>query len=137
MVLGVTRELFSRLKEIMTVYSGQARIDPATASREVLLAIPGIDPGQVDNFIEARAASLAAAMPVPTHLLGGVENYLANVPNAVYRIVAEGHSPGAVVSRKAAVVRLIRNRQQPYSILAWFDEAEPIVYPAPLEEDFE
>ena len=64
-VLGMTPALMASIADSLTVYSRQRGINPATASRDVLLALPGITPEQVDAFLAARAEALANRLPVP------------------------------------------------------------------------
>ena len=64
-VLGVTPGLVARIADSVTVYAKQPGINTATASREVLLAIPNMTPEVVDAFLERRAEALANKLPVP------------------------------------------------------------------------
>ena len=64
-VLGVTPELVARIADSVTVYSRQPGINTATASRDVLLAIPNMTPEIVDAFIAQRNDALANKLPVP------------------------------------------------------------------------
>ena len=58
-VLGMTPELYARMADSLTVYSRQPGINAATASRDVLLAVPGATPEAVDAFLQQRAQALA------------------------------------------------------------------------------
>src|SRR5688572_20660083 len=42
-VLGMTPEIYARISPAVTVYSRQAAVNPTNASRQVLLALPGVD----------------------------------------------------------------------------------------------
>ena len=64
-VLGVTPALVARIADSLTVYSRQPGINPATASRDVLLAIPNVTPEAVDAYIALRDDALANKLPVP------------------------------------------------------------------------
>lgn len=64
LVLGMTPELTRALLPLVTVYSGQAGINPRVAPQEVLLALPGSDPAWVDAFVRSRSQPLAIA-PLP------------------------------------------------------------------------
>jgi hypothetical protein len=44
------------VRELLTVQSGSGRVQPNVASREVLLALPGMTPPIVDTLIEQRTA---------------------------------------------------------------------------------
>lgn len=47
-VLGMSPDLYQRIAPWLTVYSGQAGIDPRAAPAELLLALPGVDAGMLD-----------------------------------------------------------------------------------------
>ena len=64
-VMGVTPGLMSRIAGSLTVYSRQRGINPATAPRDSLLALPGMTPEQVDAYIASRGEALANQLPVP------------------------------------------------------------------------
>ncbi|MBV5276576.1 general secretion pathway protein GspK, partial [bacterium] len=46
-VLGMTEAVYRRIADQITIYSGQSGINSSIASREVLLAIPGVDAAAV------------------------------------------------------------------------------------------
>lgn len=58
LVLGMTPDLTRALLPLVTVHSGQAGINPNLAPAEVLLALPGGDPGWVSAFVQARSQLL-------------------------------------------------------------------------------
>jgi len=51
LVLGMRPEIYRRLAPLITVYSRQAGVNPQVASREVLLAVPGLGPETVDAIL--------------------------------------------------------------------------------------
>jgi general secretion pathway protein K len=63
MVLGMTPEIFARIRPALTVYTQKAMIDPVHGTKESLLALYGGDEGAVDNIIAARTAATAVADP--------------------------------------------------------------------------
>ena len=64
-VMGVTPAIYARVADSLTVFSRQAGINPATASRTVLLALPNATPDVVDAYLAQRADALKANLPVP------------------------------------------------------------------------
>jgi general secretion pathway protein K len=67
-VPGVDPPLFEQIAPSLTVYSGQPRINPLTAPRDVLLALPGAVPAEIDRLLairrsEAISASFAGTDP--------------------------------------------------------------------------
>ena len=64
-VLGMTQAVFQRIAPLITVYSRRPGINPATAARGVLLALPDATPEMVDAYIDQRAQALAGKLPAP------------------------------------------------------------------------
>src|SRR4051794_14586872 len=64
-VLGMTPELLARVSGSLTVYSRQPGINTATASRDVLLALPLATPELVDTFLAQRADARGNKLPPP------------------------------------------------------------------------
>jgi len=58
LVLGMRPEVYRRIAPLVTVYSRLPGVNPQVASREVLLAIPGLTSDVVDSYI-ARTQSKA------------------------------------------------------------------------------
>ena len=141
LVLGMPRGLVERLRPVVTVHTRSPKIDPRTAPRLALLAIPGLDPARVDAFLAERdqwfsetdSSAGAGAGPVrlPLHLLAGAERYLSRARARVYTILAEGRTDGGVAAYRQAVVRTSASSSSrtPYLMLAWADE--PIAVQAP------
>ena len=71
LVLGMRPDIFRRLSPMITVYSRQAGVATPAATREVLLAIPGVTAEQVDAFIVRRADALAARQAAPAFVEAG------------------------------------------------------------------
>jgi len=115
-VLGMTPELFDRLSDYVTVYSRQRGINPATASRAVLLALPNATPESVDAFIAQRQEALASNLPVPPFV--GAQGFAVGaVP--VWRIRAEARTPDGVTFVRDAVLRPSPDPKRPVIALLW------------------
>ncbi len=128
-VLGVTPALMARIADSVTVYSRQAGINPATASRDVLLAIPNMTPEIVDAFLKQRAEALAGKLAVPA--LPQAQGFASGaVP--VYRIRAQATMPDGVTFVRDAVLRLSMDPKRPVIALLWQEGARPAPPLAPL-----
>lgn len=55
-VYGMTPRLYRRIAPLLTVHSWEEGIDPLVAPPEVLFAVPGITPAQVEAVLAARTA---------------------------------------------------------------------------------
>jgi general secretion pathway protein K len=117
-VLGVTPDLYARVAPSLTVFSRQAGINPQTASRDVLLALPAATVETVDAYLQTRADALAAKLPVPffppaqAFGVGAV---------AVWRVRAEAALPDGVTFVREAVLRPVADARRPLIALAWLD----------------
>jgi general secretion pathway protein K len=65
LVLGMRPEVYRRIAPSITVFSRQPGVNAQLASREVLLAIPGVSTELVDGYLAAREAARAAGQPLP------------------------------------------------------------------------
>jgi general secretion pathway protein K len=101
-VLGVSLELYRRIEKSLTIFSGQTGIDPTMASREVLLAVPGIDPRLIEAYVEERRERqvMGGAPPLPPI---GAE-YLASAGGLAYSVRAEAKMTGEGIAIIKAVV---------------------------------
>lgn len=119
-VLGMTPELYRRIESAVTVYSKQPGIDPATASKIVLQAVPGIDPNVIDEYIRLRAEHLAQGLPPPP--LPGGGPYLSRSGGLAYHVRVEAHpGTGIALSAEAVVIKANGDPQHrlPYRLVAW------------------
>jgi len=125
-VLGVTPELFDRVSRSLTVYSRQAGINPSTAPREVLLALPNATPEMVDRYLVTRTDALDARLPVP--FFPPAQGFGVGAV-AVWRIRAEASLPDGVTFIREAVVRPVADVRRPLIVLAWQDGARASAAP--------
>ncbi len=128
-VLGMTPELFARIADSLTVYSRQSGINPATASRTVLLAIPNTTPEMVDTFLAQRAEAQANKLPAP--IFPGAQGF-GGTAIPVWRIRAQATMPDGVTFVREAVVRPSPDPKRPMLALLW---AEGAAIPPPPPPD--
>lgn len=121
-VLGVDSAVYARLAPYVTVYSWAPQVDPMTAPRGVLLAVPGLDSDRVDEFLTAREALTGDAAPrLPVELLSAGARYLSRAASSVYTVDSEAEMPGGARVGRRAVIQLTQDARRPYLIVAWFD----------------
>jgi general secretion pathway protein K len=127
-VLGMTPDIYARVVNLVTVYSRQPGINPNTASRDVLLALPNATPENVDAFIVQRTAAIGAKQPVPP--FPPAQSYISpRIP--VWRIRAEAWLPDGVLFAREAVLRPSSDPSRPVIALAWLEPPRaPITPPA-------
>jgi general secretion pathway protein K len=118
LVPGVTREVYDRIAPFVTVYSGVGDIDPLTAPPEVLRSLPGVNAGEVDAFLAARAQHGPIPGQLPP-LSGAAGGSLAHRVLQNATVISEGKTASGTTFTRAAVVSLSADPTAPYSILAW------------------
>ena len=121
-VLGMTPAIFSRIAGSLTVYSRASGVNPATASRDVLLAMPNATPEAVDAFVAARAEALAGKLAVPVF---APASGLSAGAVATWRIRATAALPDGVTFVREAVVRPSQDMRRPLIVLAWLQGGSP------------
>ena len=116
-VLGFNDDLFRLVERSITVYSFQPAVNTAVAPREVLLALPGATPEQVDAYVEQRQSLLEQGLPVPP--FAGGQGFSASVQTSTYSIQVEAVLGDNIRFLRGAVARLNNNAQEAPAILAW------------------
>ncbi len=124
LVLGMTPALYARAAPLVTIYSQNARVNPATASADVLQALPGARPAEIALFVQARDRAEAeraqtGRAPPPLPPMTGLEQFFAPGPSRVVTIRSEGRTPGGGLFVREAAVDMTGKADNPYVILAW------------------
>jgi len=114
-VLGMTDDLYQRLERSITVHSYQPGVNTAVAPRQVLLALPGATPEQVDAYIEQRRGLLEQGLPVPPFPAAGVAGAALG---STFSVQVEAVLRDNTRFFREAVVRLSGNIQEAPTILA-------------------
>lgn len=125
-VLGMSPELYRRVAPALTVYSKQAGVNASIAPREVLMALPGVNPGMVEQYLQQRQQALASGQKAPPFAGGGT--FAANtVGTAAYSVRSEARMSDGTVFIREAVARVSQNPKSPVVVLAWNEgESTPV-----------
>lgn len=115
-VLGMTPELYDRLSGALTVHSRAAGINASLAPAQVLMAIPGVNPVDVESYLVTRQEDLAAGLtPAPFPPAAAFPGGGTGVYNA--RSLAS--LPDGTVFVREAVARLTGDPKRPIAFLDW------------------
>ena len=120
-VLGMTPMLYRQVAPALTVYTGKKGIDPKSAPRKVLLALPGSDAAAVDAHLAARAAAPEGAGPA----FLGAEGFTALSRRRIYTIRAEARTESGAVFVREAVVQFTGGAERSFRIRAWKQGERP------------
>ncbi len=117
-VLGMTPQVFRLLEPALTVYSRQPGINTAVAQRQALLAIPGVNPEMVEQFLAQRQSMIASQQPAPVFVgAGAFASGAGGVP--VYAARSEVKMADGTVFIRQAIARITRDPKRPVVILGW------------------
>jgi general secretion pathway protein K len=117
-VLGMSPDLYRKLAPALTVYSKQAGVNTAVAPRAVLLAIPGVNPAMVEQYLVQRQTLVTAdqkALP----FAGAGAFGLGSTGLSTYTARCEVKMPDGTVFVRQAVARLAQDPKRPMTVLAW------------------
>lgn len=129
LVLGMRPDIFRRVAPLITVHSRQSGVNPATASREVLLAIPGLTPEAVDRFLAMREQAHARSEPVPPFPEAGA--FAAPASPLVTSIVARAELDDGTLFVRDAVVMVKPAARRLVTPLVWRQSLANEPAPAP------
>ena len=116
MVLGLTAEIYQKLEDMIRTYTKNKKINPATATRSVLLTLPDVNAAMVDEYLQQRVQNErnAEAVTPPAWFQGS-----SNKSN-VYRIIAEAMIDKNITQQVMAVIKKTRAKNGlPFEILKW------------------
>ena len=123
LVLGMRPHIYRRIAPLVTVFSRQTGINSTLASRDVLLAIPGVTTAVVDAYIVRREEARAAGQPIPT--MQEAAGFSANLtPTASVR--AEARLDDGTVFVREAVALLRPTPRRAVTFVAWRESTAPV-----------
>ena len=121
-VIGMTRGLYDSVVPALTVYSEAETIDPRTAPRAALMALPDTTAEQVDELLKLRAEVGEDSLPG----LLAAEDYLAPSAAQTYTVRAEAETETAAIFVRQAVVRVTGEPARPFILRAWRRDQQPL-----------
>lgn len=103
-LLGMEPGLYARLAPLVTVHGNNDKINPEYAPEGVLKALPGVDPGELEEFINYRKTLSPEIISPAFPELTGVESWLDDESGPVYTVYGTAALPsGAFASRRTIV----------------------------------
>jgi general secretion pathway protein K len=125
-VLGMTPNLYRKLAPALTVYSGLPGFNSAVAPREVLLALPGVNPAMVEQYWVQRQSLLTSGQMAAAFAgAGAFASASPGIP--AYMARSEAKMADGTVFVRQAMARLSQDPKRPVTVLAWGEgEAEQL-----------
>jgi len=128
LVLGMRPEIYRRIAPSITVFSRQPGVNPQLASRDVLLAIPGLTPEVVDDYLARRADAYANGQPIPTLPQAGA---FGAGNSLVVSIRSEAALDDGTYFAREAVALLRPAPRKPVTFVSWRESTAAPPAPAP------
>ena len=116
LVLGMRPDIYRRIAPSITVYSRQPGVNAQLATREVLLAIPGLSAEVVDDFIARREQARVDGQPLP--LLPEAAAF-ASANAMVISLRAEAKLDDGTYFAREAVALMRSAPRKPVTFVAW------------------
>ena len=116
LVLGMRPDIYRRIAPSITVFSRQPGINPQLATREVLLALPGMTSEVVDEYIARREDARAQGLALPPFPQAGA--YTASY-TMVATIRSEARLDDGTVFAREAVVLIRPTPRKIMTYVAW------------------
>jgi general secretion pathway protein K len=122
LVLGMRPDIYRRIAPMITVFSRQTGVNAPFATRAVLLAIPGVTPEVVDEYIRRRAEALAAGQPPPAFAQGAA---FAGGSAMITNVRAEARLDDGTYFAREAVALLRSAPRKPVTFVLWRESTAP------------
>jgi general secretion pathway protein K len=122
LVLGMRPDIYRRIAPMITVYSRQTGVNALYATRDVLLAIPGVTPGIADEYVQRRADALAAGQPPPPFPQGAA---YAGGSAMITNVRAEARLDDGTYFAREAVALLRSAPRKPVTFVLWRESTAP------------
>jgi general secretion pathway protein K len=114
LVAGLPPAMAGRAMPYVTVFSGRPEINVRDAAPEVLAALPGMTPEQLDALRDRQSLMDQPSSAVP----GAVQTMVTTEGSKAMRVtVSMMFDSGRVIGAEAVI--LIDGRDEPYRVLAW------------------
>jgi len=122
LVLGMRPDIYRRLAPSITVFSRQPGVNAQLASREVLLAIPGVNAEIADHYIAQRETARQQKQPIP--VLPQAAPFAAG-NSMIATIRAQARLEDGVVFTREAGALLRPVPRKPVTFIAWRESTAP------------
>ena len=115
----VPREAIAAIRPFVTVTGLDGRIAVLSAPREVVAALPGLDPGRVDAFLAERRARGGADFEALMRRYGITADHVSKEASPAARLTLSVRVGSHRVRGYEVVVAVVPGDEEPYRFLAW------------------
>jgi general secretion pathway protein K len=117
-IAGMRAQWLAAIAPLTTIY-GSETVNPLTASRGVIAALPGVDANRLDAFLAERRVAPSDATRL-AQMLGPAQTYVSAKPQRIAAVelratLTEGRSNNVAGAR--AVIAVLPQDSEPYRVL--------------------
>lgn len=123
LVLGIPPYIVERVLPLVTVYSGIGQIDVRVAPPEVLSALPGMTPEQMQRILAQRSQDLGDGQAM-LRLLGSAGASANASQNPAARVKVQIRLDNGRIARAEVVILVFRDESEPFRVLSWRDDGD-------------
>ena len=123
LVLGIPPYIVERVLPLVTVYSGIGQVDIRVALPEVLSALPGITPEQLQKVLERRARNPMDGQAL-LGLLGSARVWASASPNPAARVQVQVRLDNGRSARAEVLILILQGQDEPFRVLSWRDDSD-------------
>src|SRR5262249_61920922 len=116
-IAGMRAQWLAAIAPLTTVYGGES-VNPLTAPRGVIAALPGIDGARLEAFLAERRSSPADADRL-TRVLAPAQRFLAARPQRVAAVELTATLTQGQVAAARAVIVVLPQDSEPYRVLTF------------------
>ena len=118
---GVRREDMRLLRQRLTVYNPDGRLNVMTAAPDVLMAMPGMTALKLTQLLATRDSGSQAATAAQAALGGDLASFIKALPGPAYTVRIDAVEKSGRKRSVEAVVAASKSPGQPYYILSWLE----------------
>ena len=118
-VLGMPASLLDRVRPALTVFSRRSGVETATAPREALAALPGMDEVQIRQLMAERGLGDGWRTGDSRASTAGTTASLPDLTGRAFTLTAHARGQNGQAVARTAIVRFTGNPDQPFWIHEW------------------
>ena len=119
------REALAAIRPFVTVTGLDGRIAVLSAPREVVAALPGMNPGRVDAFLAERRGVRAADFEALMRRYGITPDHVSREGSLATRLSMVVRIGSHRIRRYEVVVAVVAGDDEPYRFLSWNGNLQP------------
>lgn len=123
LVMGIPETMVERASPYLTVYSAQPQINILDAAPQVLAALPGMDPGLLNEVLTQRALGRQAGERLIARL-GAAQPMVSLAGSKSIRVTARVVFDSGQRVTSEAVIFILDSGNEAYRILTWRDDLD-------------